>query len=140
MRDLGGPEPGGGALVAGKPGVERGDKPVPGSCEGGRQPVQIVRPDMQVAIRDHQHLVPRGPEHVDEVAHLAVRAMQVGSTTTATSQSGKRACNRRTASSAGIGRVLHAEDELIQRVMLPEKRGERLFQHGLRAIERLQNA
>ena len=73
--NLGGSEPGGEARFGGQPGIQRGDKAGSGNCEGRRDPVQVIRPHMEVAIRDHQHVVPGAGEHVDEVADLAVRAM-----------------------------------------------------------------
>ena len=55
---------------------------------------------MQIGIGNHQHIVRRRRQHIDQVGHFGFRPCPVGSTTTAMSQSGNRACSRRTTGSA----------------------------------------
>ncbi len=62
----------------GQPGVDRGYQPDARFGQRADQAVQVIRPHMDIGVGDHQDIVPRRRQHVDQIANLAVAAVQGG--------------------------------------------------------------
>ena len=67
---------------------------------------------MHVGIRDHQDVVPGRRQHVDQVADLAVDSVQGRIDDQGDIARGKPGLQAPTTAIAGIGGILHAEDDL----------------------------
>ena len=83
---------------------------------------------MQIAVRDHQHIIPGRWQHIDEIADFPVWAMQgridndCDVTLRKSSLQPLRDRQRR------IGPVVETEDDLKRRVILTTGGGQRLLQ------------
>ena len=61
-----------------KPRVDRCHQSHPWHLQRRNQPLQPIRRRVNVRIRDHQNVVLRRGQHIDQITHLAVRAMASG--------------------------------------------------------------
>jgi hypothetical protein len=92
-----------------------------------------------VAIGDRQNRVPRRRQHVDQVADLAIRAMPRRVDDQGDLALGKPRPQPIHHGDCRVGPVLHAEHDLIIRMVLHAQRSQRRLQHRLGAMQRLQD-
>ena len=106
--------------------------------QGGDQAVQVVAPDVHIRIRDDQDIVAGSRHHVDEIADLAVRSVDRGINHQRDIVFGKLSLQLADNGDGRIGGILHAEDDLPVRVILPAECGQCFLQQRLVAVQRLQ--
>lgn len=98
----------------------------------------VVGADAHVAVREDQHVMRGGGQHVDEVRDLAVRPVQPGVGDDRHVRAGKRGAQRVDGAQRGIVAIVHAEQELDRPVVaLLAKAREVREQRPLDAVQRL---
>jgi len=100
---------------------------------------QILRRHAYVAVGDHQVIVAHGAHHIDQIADLAVAAVQPAVDDAAQIRGRKLAPQAVDDRDRGIGLGVHAEEDLIARIGLNAKRAQALVGRRLDAAQRLQD-
>ena len=133
------PSSGGQAIRGGQPGVEGGGEARRRLLQRGDQGVQVVGPDVQVGIGDDQDVVPGGGQHVDEVADFQVGTVPGGVDDECDIAAGKVGLEPTNDCGGGIGGGLHAEDDLIGRVVESADTGQGGFEQRFVTVQRFED-
>ena len=94
---------------------------------------------MDVRIRDHQHIMACGWQHVDQVSNLAVRSVLPGIDHQCDVHVRKSGLESAHHGNRWIGRILDSEHNLKVRKVLPAQGRQCLLQQRLIAVQRLQH-
>ena len=124
--------------IGGQTRIKRGHQANVGGGEALNDAAQIIRRTVQIAVGDHQQVVPGELVHVDQVRDLAVAAVLGGVHHQGDVTLGEALPQPFDNGDGRIRLVLHAEHDLLVRVVLRTHAGQCRFQQRLVAIERLE--
>ena len=127
-------------VVLGSPDIETRHQPHRGILQRSHDGVEIPRTDPDVAVGDHQDIMPGGREHVQHVADLEVGAAHTAVNHQRQVAVGKLPDQAPDGRDRGIGGLADAEDHLqVAAPPLLAKGAQVLVEPGLVAAERLQD-